>query len=305
MCYMTFAALVLSLPSASKTARMRIWRALRSLGCGVLRDGVYLLPSDAPQVQALSAVQAEVRSAGGFAMLVEIGVKAGAQAQVVKQLFDRTGEYAALVSRIKDRRAGAQLRRLQRELEAIASIDFYPGEAGRQAREALAALEQAAASHPGEGEPRAGPRRIRRVDPRKYRGRIWATRKDPWIDRLASAWLIRRFIDREARFRWIEKPKDAPRRAVGFDYDGAAFTHTGDRVTFEVLQASFGLDADPALNRLAAAVHFLDVGGIPVAEASGLEMVLRGARDAARGDDELASAAARIFDHAYSAYRNS
>lgn len=302
---MTFAALVLSLPSVSKTARMRIWRALRSLGCGVLRDGVYLLPNEAPRVQALSAVEADVKSAGGFAMVVEIGLKPGAQTQVVKKLFERTGEYSALVSRMKEKRAGSQLGRLQRDLERIASVDFYPGEAGRQAREALAGLEQAARSPAGQDEPRAGKRQIRRADPRKYRGRVWATRSNPWIDRLASAWLIRRFIDRGARFRWIEKPQDAPRRAVGFDFDGAQFTHMGDRVTFEVLQASFGLDADPALNRLAAAVHFLDVGGIPVAEASGLEMVLRGARDAARSDDELVSAAAKVFDHAYSAYRNS
>jgi hypothetical protein len=297
---MTYTALVLSLPSADKTVRMRIWRALRALGCGVLRDGVYLLPQDAPQAAALTEVEAQVKSAGGFAMLVEIGVKSAAQQGVLKKLFDRTGDYAALVARMKDKGAGSQLRRFQRALEDIAGIDFYPGEAARQAREVLSALELQQ-SH---GEPRAGKARIRRVDPFKYRGRVWATRKRPWIDRLASAWLIRRFIDRDARFRWIERPKDAPRRAVGFDFDGAEFTHVGNRVTFEVLQASFGLGGDPALNKLAAAVHFLDVGGIPVAEASGLEMVLRGARDAARSDDELLNAAARVFDHAYAAYRN-
>ena len=300
---MTFAALVLSLPSANKTARMRIWRALRALGCGVLRDGLYLLPADVPQAAALARLESEVKTAGGFAMTVDLGVRTDAQAQALKKLFDRTGDYAALVSRMKHEGAGSHLRRFQRALEDIAGIDFYPGEAARQARAALAGLEQAARSHAAHGEPRTGKARVRRVDPRKYRARVWATRKNPWIDRLASAWLIKRFIDREAQFRWLEKPKDAPRRAVGFDYDGAQFTHMGDRVTFEVLQASFGLDADPALNRLGAAVHFLDVGGIPVAEASGLEMVLRGARDAARGDDELVNAAARIFDHAYAAYR--
>jgi hypothetical protein len=297
---MTFAALVLSLPTANKTARMRIWRALRALGCGVLRDGVYLLPQDAPHVEALAKVESEVKRAGGFAMTVELSVKTPAQAQALKKLFDRTGEYAALVSRMKDKGAGSQLKRFQRALENIASVDFYPGEAARQAREMLSALEHQT-SH---AEPRPGKARVQRLDRIKYRGRVWATRKSPWIDRLASAWLIRRFIDRDARFRWIERPKDAPRRAVGFDFDGAEFTHVGDRVTFEVLQASFGLDGDPALNKLAAAVHFLDVGGIPVAEASGLEMVLRGARDAARSDDELANAAAKVFDHAYAAYRN-
>jgi len=138
----------------------------------------------------------------------------------------------------------------------------------------------------------------------RYQGRVWATRKKPWIDRLASAWLIKRFIDRKARFRWIDKPKDRPKGALGFDFDGADFTHVGNRVTFEVLLSSFGLDMDPALNRLASTIHFLDVGGIPVDDAKGLETILKGARDKARRDDELVLAAASIFDHVYSAYRS-
>ena len=95
-----------------------------------------------------------------------------------------------------------------------------------------------------------------------------------------------------------------PRGAVGFDFDGAEFSHFGNRVTFEVLLSSFGLDGDPALKRLAATIHFLDIGGIPVDDASGLEMVLKGARDGARGDDELLLAAAKVFDHVYSAYKS-
>jgi hypothetical protein len=153
-------------------------------------------------------------------------------------------------------------------------------------------------------EPHKAKRRIQRLDPARYQGRVWATRKNPWIDRLASAWLIKRFIDRKARFRWIDKPKDRPRGALGFDFDGADFTHVGNRVTFEVLLASFGLDSKPALNQLAATIHFLDVGGIPVADAKGLEMVLKGARDNARSDDELVLAAAKVFDHVFSAYQS-
>ena len=138
----------------------------------------------------------------------------------------------------------------------------------------------------------------------RYQGRVWATRKNPWIDRLASAWLIKRFVDRKARFIWIDKPKDRPKGALGFDFDGADFTHVGNRVTFEVLLSSFGLDSDPALNQLAAIIHFLDVGGIPVDDAKGLETILKGARDKARSDDELVLAAARVFDHLYSAYQS-
>jgi hypothetical protein len=98
---------------------------------------------------------------------------------------------------------------------------------------------------------------------------------------MASAWLIRRFIDRKAKFLWLDEAKRCPKRALGFDFDGATFTHVGGRVTFEVLAASFGLDADPALARIAAIVHFLDVGGVPVAEAPGIEAVLAGLRASA------------------------
>ena len=125
------------------------------------------------------------------------------------------------------------------------------------------------------------------------------------MDRLASAWLIRRFIDREARFVWVDHPRKRPRNAVGFDFDGAEFTHSNNRVTFEVLLTSFSLDNDPALASIGAAVHFLDIGGIPVSDAKGLETILTGAKATARNDDELLSEAARILDLFYSAYGRS
>jgi hypothetical protein len=121
---------------------------------------------------------------------------------------------------------------------------------------------------------------------------------------LACAWLIRRFIDPEARFLWLADPAGttpAPRGALGFDYDGARFTHVGSRVSFEVLAASFGLDADPRLQRIARAVHFLDIGGIPVPEAAGLEAVLSGLRAVHADDDQLTHAAAAVFDALYAA----
>lgn len=309
-----FAALVLSLPSKGKTVRMRIWRALLGLGCGVLRDGVYLLPKEAPQASRLAGLEAQVKEAGGFAMTVELTLRSAAQSGQVRKLFDRTSAYASLIARmgaaqkaagrLAAPRAETLARRLRRSLEDLARTDFYPGEASRQAREAMAGLEGALRGHSSVGEPRSARARVRRLDASKYQRRVWATRKNPWIDRLASAWLIKRFIDRGARFSWIERPRDRPRGAVGFDFDGAEFTHVGNRVTFEVLLESFGLERDAALSRLAAAIHFLDIGGVPVADAGGLEMVLKGARGNARSDDELALAAATVFDHVYSAYRS-
>ncbi len=309
----TYAALVLSLPSKDKTVRMRIWRALHGIGCGVLRDGVYLLPAGAAQAANFAGLESEVKAAGGFAMTVELNLKTSTQLDQVRKLFDRTSEYASLVTRINaaaksvarlgQPRADTLIKRLRRSLQEIVASDFYPGQASRQAQDALAGLESTVKGLFSLDEPQVAKGRIRRLDPARYQGRVWATRKAPWIDRLASAWLIKRFVDRKARFTWIDKPRDRPKAALGFDFDGAEFTHIGNRVTFEVLLASFGLDADRALNRLGAAIHFLDVGGIPVADAAGIEMILKGARDEAGTDDELVLSAARIFDHAYSAYR--
>jgi hypothetical protein len=154
-----------------------------------------------------------------------------------------------------------------------------------------------------DGEPRAGTAEIRRLATADFSGRTWATRKHLWVDRMASAWLIRRFIDKKAKFLWLDNPKKCPKTALGFDFDGAAFSHVGSRVSFEVLAASFGLDQDPALARIATIVHYLDVGGAPVPEAVGIEVVLAGLRAAAPDDDKLLGDAGRVFDGLYHAYR--
>jgi hypothetical protein len=140
------------------------------------------------------------------------------------------------------------------------------------------------------------------VDLAKYSARTWATRARPWADRLASAWLIKRFIDRRAKFLWLKAPKNCPKRAVGFDFDGAEFTHVGAKVTFEVLLSSFGLDGDPALEKIGALIHYLDVGGVPAAEAAGIEALLRGARTTLSDDDQLMAEAVKVFDFLYAHY---
>ncbi len=306
-----FLALLTSLPTGNATLRMRVWRSLKSTGCGVLRDGVYVLPAEAPTAAGLAEAESEVKKAGGFAMTVELNFKA-AQLEHVRKLFDRGNQYGALVARmgaaktslrrLGKRKADTLVQRLRRSLADLAEIDFYPGPAQRQAKDAMSALEREAQSLFSGGEPRSAKRKIRRLDPARYRNRTWATRKDPWVDRLASAWLIKRFIDRNAKFAWIERPRQRPRGSVGFDFDGAEFTHVDGRVTFEALLAAFDLDGDPALASIGHAVHFLDVGGIPAADAKGLETILKGIKAKARGDDELASESIKVFDLFYSAY---
>jgi len=308
----TIDALVMSLPASNSTMRMRVWRALKETGCGVLRDGVYILPAATPGSGVLGEVESQIRSAGGFAMKVELKLKTASQRAEVRKLFDRSSEYGSLVDeinaakvalpRLRPRKAKRTVERLQRSLGQLAQIDFFPGRARRQATDAFSDLARSFAREFSGGEPRPSKKRLRALDAARYQQRVWATRSDPWIDRLASAWLIKRFIDRDARFVWIERARDLPKNAVGFDFDGAEFTHVKDRVTFEALLASFRLDNDPALGRIGAAVHFLDTGGIPVADANGLETVLRGVKDKARSDDTLLAAAMRIFDLFYAAY---
>ena len=292
-----FDALVLSLPARHSSLRVRVWRTLKQRGCGVLRDGVYVLPKNAPGGKVLKAMEAEIAAAGGSAMVVALAPKQGELARM-RQLFDRSADYDALVRTIAAASSPRALPRLERSFAALAAIDFFPGAAKRQAADALAAFRRA---HPV-GEPRASLRQVRPLDPMTYQNRVWATRKNLWVDRLASAWLIRRFIDRKARFVWIDGPRERPKKAVGFDFDGAQFTHVDGRVTFEVLLASFGLEGNPGLAAIAKAVHFLDVGGIPVADAKGLETLLRGAKERIKDDDALFAEATRVFEHLYSAY---
>jgi hypothetical protein len=285
---------------------MRVWRALKDCGAAALRDGVYLLPKG----QAFIGLDKEIRANGGFAMTFDATPHEGVD---LAERFDRTAEYAALVARLSaaksslaalgPRRGLTALRRLEQALEKLARIDFFPGEAKAQAAAALASVKQRYAELYARNEPRASMKGLRPLERERYQKRVWATRNAPWVDRLASAWLIKRFIDREAKFVWIARPSECPKKAVGFDYDGAEFTHVKNRVTFEVLAAAFGLDHDPALARIAAAVHYLDVGGIPIPEANGLETMLKGAKERARGDDQLLAEAMRTLDLLYSGYR--
>ncbi len=122
-------------------------------------------------------------------------------------------------------------------------------------------------------EPHSATRKIQIRSVKEFKGLTWATREHLWVDRVASAWLIRRFIDPKAKFLWLKNAEDCPKHARGFDFDGAEFSHVGTKVSFEVPIASFALEQDPGLSRLAMLVHHLDVGGIPIAEAPGFSTI--------------------------------
>ncbi len=304
--------LVMSLPTRNATARMRIWRALKQAGCATLRDGVYLLPAGAAAQRAFEAQAQEILAAGGSAHLLPLQVTEAEKDEQFRRLFDRAENYAEL-KQVLDGLRGKQKRGtpalLVRELaqarktfEAVAATDYFPGAAREQLQAMLDDIAQGIEARLNPHEPHAASGKIKRLDAAAYQGRLWATRKGLWVDRMASAWLIQRFIDTEARFKWLAKPADCPKRALGFDFDGAAFTHVGQRVTYEVLAASFGLEEDDALMRIGSIVHYLDVGGVMPPEAAGLEAVLKGLRETARNDDALLAAASAVFDGLYAAF---
>lgn len=294
--------LITSLPTENATARMRTWRALKASGAAVLRDGVYLMPEREICRVTLEGLAVDVISTGGSALVM--GVEQP-KAMSFEDLFDRREDYAALLSDIGKARDGIsldnapdalrQVRKLRKTFAGISDIDFFPGEARRQTEQAVQELEASASHLLFPDEPHAMDAAIAARKPSDYVGRVWATRKHPWVDRLASAWLIRRFIDPEARIAWLESPRDCPKNALGFDFDGATFSHIGARVSFEVLIASFGIES-PALIRMGGLVHFLDVGGIQPPEAGGIESVLAGMRETITDDDQLLALASGVFD---------
>ena len=310
---MNWITLIVSLPTSPSAARVRTWRALRATGCVALRDGVYLLPERADCAAAFARLAASVQEAQGSASVLSVVARDAAQQAAFTALFDRRGDYAALAAELARARrplrkaaepaARKTLRALAQRLDALRAIDFFPSVAAETTAAAFDALRAEVETRRSPGEPAArAAARLPRLDAADYRGRVWATRRRPWVDRLASAWLIRRCIDRDARIVWIASPDKAPKRALGFDYDGAAFTHVGDKVTFEVLATRFALDGDEALRRVGEVVHAIDVGGAPSAEAAGLEAVIRGLQAQHKDDDTLLAAACAVFDALYAGF---
>ena len=294
---------------------MRIWRTVKTLGCAALRDGTYLLPAQAEQAAQLQTLADDALQEGGQAWLLHVRAQDMAEQAAYQALFDRTADYTPWLEALAQTRqllptlSSTELQRQQRRhgrtYEAIRKIDFFPGEASIRAeaqwRDFTNAIE--AMQSPGEPQAAAGP--IARRDRMQYQGRLWATRRHLWVDRVASAWLIQRFIDPSARFLWLDAPADCPSDALGFDFDGATFSHVGDRVTFEVLLASFGLDGDRGLLRLGAMVHALDVGGTTTPEAGGFEAVLAGARKRWPDDDALLADVGGVLDSLHAHFSTS
>jgi hypothetical protein len=304
--------LVTNLPGHNPTLRMRIWRALKAAGAGLLRDGAYLLPNGERSREVFEEQGSGIKAAGGLVQVLSFDAESAEQNAELIALFDRTEDYAEAIHRLDavkgefgkltEPEARQRLATIAREVTAITVRDFFPGEPRKQMERALADAEAALNARFAPDEPHAAHRKIRPRERKDYRGRTWATRERLWIDRVASAWLIRRFIDPKAKFLWLKRVKDCPKSALGFDFDGAEFTHVDSKVTFEVLLSSFNLEHDAGLVRLGALIHHLDVGGIPIAEGPGFATIMAGARSVQPDDDALLKAMTPVLDSLYAGY---
>ncbi|AOZ50406.1 chromate resistance protein ChrB domain-containing protein [Chromobacterium vaccinii] len=300
--------LIASIRGNNSNPRVRLWRQMKALGAASLVDGAYLLPALPTLQQHLGNLQEELIAAGGNAYLLRVREDDPIQLRQWRDLFDRNEAYSqwtlaqtGLLAALPDSESDARrsLRQLRKELEAIAATDYFPGEPLTQARRQCNDAERQLTRHYSPDEPLSVDGEIARLDRAAYQGRIWATRARPWVDRVASAWLIQRFIDPTACFLWLADSRNCPPDALGFDFDDATFTHVGERVTFETLLASFGLEQDGGLLRLGAMVHALDVGGVIVPEAAGFEAMLGGTRQRLADDDQLLAEISQVLDSLY------
>ena len=289
---------------------MRILRTLESLGCAVLREGVFLLPDTPAARRGLSSLTDHVARINGSAVLLSVTSLDEAQAQQFLGFFDRTHKYDDLIKTVESLRSAfgisdpvsimRLLQKHKREYKIISALDFFPSESRERATRALTEAEQAvhALMHP-QAQRMGGT-----VDTtgKQYFQRAWATRKPLWADQLASAWLIRRFVDPEATLLWLDKNQECPARVIGYAFDGATFCNSKDKVTFEEILASFKLDQNAALARIGALIHALDGGDTQVAEAAGVQTLLQGAIRRSNGDEQLLAETEMTFDLLYEAY---
>ena len=310
---MNWLLLISTLPGQNGALRISVWRTLKALGVGNLRDGAYVLPDRPDVAAAFQALERDVVGSGGTAYLFRLQGQSDAEDARLCALFDRSEDFAALgraaheLSANLAGRSEADVRRsvrqLRRDCTALESIDYFGSRGLDAVQRSLERLELQLVRTFSPDEPSAVDAPITRLARKDYQRRRWATRRHIWVDRVASAWLIRRFIDDHPEFVWLDDPKDCPKDAHGFDFDGADFTHVNHLTTFEVLVLSFELDEDRALARLGAMVQYLDVGGAPTPEAAGFEAILSGLRDRAADDDALLDGAGAVLDALYESFK--
>lgn len=310
--------LVHQLPATPSNLRVQTWRRLQQLGAIPVKQAVYALPDTPEAREDFEWLKAEITGAGGEATVFAAdNVDAWSDDALVEE-FKRTREasYKELARDVE--RAQARLRSAakkparaptsQRVLDtfrqrfaAVEQIDFFGAPGRDRVVSLLTALEGKVAASAERGTGTAA-----RKNRRDYAARVWATRPRPGVDRMASAWLIRRFIDPKARFVFASSPDNAPRGALRFDMFGVEFSHHGDHCTFETLCAMFGID-DPAVERIGTIVHDLDLKDERYAapEAATLGALIDGLTLSIADDSALLTQGMSLFESLYRAFSRS
>jgi hypothetical protein len=310
--------LIHQIPPKPAYLRVKIGRRLQRLGAAAIKNSVYVLPRTDQAYEDFGWIAREVVEGGGEASVCEARFVDGLSDDSIEALFHaaRDADYAQLASDARSLQASlrrakkidgrrreeteAALARLRKRLAEVVAIDFF-GASGREIVEGLleAIAERIRNRSPGEAV--RGPRE----QPTEVRGRIWVTRKGVHIDRIASAWLIRRFIDPEARFKFVSGRGYHPEPdELRFDMFEAEFTHQGDCCTFEVLLQRFCLE-DMALRSIAQAVHDIDVkdGKYSRQDAPGIERVVTGITLSKESDEARLALGSEVFDGLYEHFR--
>jgi hypothetical protein len=288
--------LIHQLPTKPIYLRARIGHRLARAGALALKNSVYVLPGNPENLEVLGGIVQEARAAGGAAYVSEAEFVDGITSEELIRRFrdERDVDYAALSVEARgatDATAPARLARLQRRQAEIEAIDFFDASGRKRSKALLATLEKRR-NAPGK-------------DARTTRkGRVWATRRGVQIDRIASAWLIRRFIDPAARFRFIDPKSEPVPGELRFDMVGGDFTHEGDSCTFETLVRTIRTP-DPALGQIAEIVHDVDLKDQKFgrADAPGIQQIVLGiVLDCPRDEDRLQHGFA-LFDDLYASFR--
>jgi hypothetical protein len=309
------------LPSNPSNLRVRTWRRLQQLGAIPLKQAVYVLPDTPNAREDFEWLKTEVKGAGGDASVFAADNVDGWADDALIEEFRRSRQdaYAALaqdvektlkrerkVTRSRDTRAPAAQRLLKifrERLTAIEAVDFF-GSAGRdRVMTLLKQLEDRTSEPRG---PTVSADSSGSVNLDTYQGRLWITRPRPGVDRMASAWLIRRFIDPHARFGFAPDRESVPEDGMPFDMFGVEFSHQGDGCTFETLCRVFGVK-EPAIGRIAAVVHDLDLkdGRFGAPECGTVGTVIEGLQLAYADDEALLAQGMTLFESLYRSFEQS
>lgn len=305
--------LIHQLPPQPAYLRVKIWRRLQAMGAVAVKGAVYALPQGDQTQEDFRWLVREIIGSGGEASLCEARFVDGLSDQQVRALFDaaRDADYEAIrkgagaladdLAAQPERQAEnrKQVARLRRQLTQIAGLDFF-GASGRAAAEAVVSVLEARLAEP---EPEVGAEDGMSSGEglRGLHGRTWVTREGVHVDRIASAWLICRFIDPEARFEFVPGTGGARRPGeIRFDMYEAEFTHAGDRCTFEMLLERASLD-DPALQTIGEVVHDIDLkdGKFGREETPGIAGLIGGIVLAHQDDEQRVERGAAMFDDLY------